>query len=1172
MNPVNPDDHPLLIEPVVAWPRLAETECEYLVSVDLRGPLPEGISTWPYPDEEFTFTLTLDGSPYFVCTALDEPSVVLHRFGGTYGPAYFRVSTAGATGSAALWLTVSNQWGVPVRKAELRSQISERPPGGAPAATLAKVMRELASSAERPAGPRTPEWSGLVPGAGERGADGPRTGAAFPPTGSSPGQRPPRRRLRTGRQTITISFTSSDRAWADWIGYRLERRGHRVVHQRWDPPPGAALPESLRDLLLAPGPVLLVLSDQYFRWGTRTHAEWCAALSEVVTPNAERIALVSVAPTALSAAVTDALPLYDVGPQEAERRLLDRLDLPADTPPESAEGPRNGPAFPIHTLRVWGRVPERNERFTGRVPLLNKAYELLQSAGTVILCGTSGVGKTQLAAEYAHRFASGYQLVWWVNAGSQATLRQGLAELAPALGLPTGAAHGERLRAVGDALRRGDPYPRWLLILDGADDPDQVRDLVPTGPGRVLITSSDPQWGSHNGALVQVPPYDRNESVAFIRRRAPRLTEEDAHRLAEALEDLPLLLDQTAGWLEESGMPVAEYLELLTRDPGRSGPIDVSSGFPRAVRSAWAVLLDKFRTASPEAVQLLRLCTFFAPDAVPVRLLREMPADGLSPAVARLLTDAHVWDRAIDQLHRYAVVRVEHQGQDPSSEVLSMHRIVHELVRDDMSDEDYEGFAEAARRALAAGDPGGPANVDSWPRYASLVPHLDYADVLSHSDPAVHQLVLHCLRYLYLSGEYGTGIRLAQQALSAVQGLQDDHSELLWDLGHHYANLLRAVGDYRHSEAVSRAAVEEHRAVGGPRSVRYLRAVGSLAADLRALGRYEEALGLSEEVCQEYQELEGGTGPRTLTAQNNLAVSLRLLGRYVDALDIDRRTLDLRRRDQPVWALSSEISCATDLRLLGAYPEAERLQASSLERHREVLGDDHPRTLHAAYNLAQCQYRTGGHEAAGARFATVLARSERVSGEDDPQTLMFAVALCCHAREHGDIDRARGLSESVVGRYEHLLGRAHPYAAGARANHALILRVVGERRQAHVLAEQALADMARAVGPSHPWTLGCAVNAAATRGLTDRLEPAAELSRDTASRAAATLGRTHPLTLSACVSLAADLRALGRAEEAERMEAGALADLSSTLGAHHVHTAAARARTRPYWDFEPQTT
>lgn len=84
---VNLDEHPLLIEPVVAWPRVAETECDYLVTVDLRGPLPEGSDperVWPYPEEEFTFTVALDGSPYFVCTVLDEPSVVLHRFGGTY--------------------------------------------------------------------------------------------------------------------------------------------------------------------------------------------------------------------------------------------------------------------------------------------------------------------------------------------------------------------------------------------------------------------------------------------------------------------------------------------------------------------------------------------------------------------------------------------------------------------------------------------------------------------------------------------------------------------------------------------------------------------------------------------------------------------------------------------------------------------------------------------------------------------------------------------------------------------------------------------------------------------------------------------------------------------------------------------------------------------------------
>ncbi|MEU9185987.1 FxSxx-COOH system tetratricopeptide repeat protein [Streptomyces sp. NPDC048484] len=1166
---MNLDDHTLLIEPVVAWPREAETQCEYLVTVDLRGPLTEDGDTaerWPYPDEEFTFTVALDGSPYFVCTALDEPSVVLHRFGGTYGPVRFRVSTGRATGHASLWLTVNNQWGVPVRKAELLSEIRERVPGSAPAARLAEVIRERTSAAGSLPAPRPPERAGDLSRTGY-GPD--RDGGHHRATGrhratdrrsapdSLPELGPPSRprRLRTGRQTVTLSFSGVHRSWADWIGRRLERHGHRVVHQRWGPPPGVSVEESLRDLLLAPGPVLLLLSDQFFRLGTRTVQEWDVALREVVVPNAWRIAAVTVAPSAppAGAAVLDAVTLHDVGAEEAERRLLDRLDLPSDPPPGASEDTRSGPPFPVHTLRVWGRVPERNDRFTGRLALLNTVYEALQRESRVTLHGLSGVGKTQLAAEYAYRFSSGYHVVWWVHAGNRAAFRQGLADLAPELGLPTGTEYGERLRAVRDALGRGDPYPRWLLVLDGADEPDDIRDLVPTGTGHVLLTSCNPNWGTRPGAMVEVSGYDRDESVAFIRRRAPRLTEPDSHQLAEALGDLPLVLDQTAGWLEESGMPVAEYLQqLLVGDTDRDTLVQVSADFPMTFRSAWTFLLDKFRETSPDAVQLLRLCTFFAHDAVPVRLLRGTPADGLPPAVARLLTDDACWGAAVERLRKYSVVRVEHPPQDPSDEFLTVHRMVHRTVRHDMSPQEYGDCAEVARRVLVGADPGSPDDTGVWRRYAELVPHLDHADLLSRTDPDVQEFVLHCLRYLYLSGEYDTGVRFAEQALEAWQGHQDEHSERLWDLGHHYANLLRAMGAYEDSEIVNRAAVEEHRATGGVREWRYLRALGGLAADLRALSRYEESLHLSEEVCEGYTELRGQDHPATLGAQNNRAVSLRLLGRFGEALEIDRRVLGLRGEilgPQHFLTLYSELYCAIDLRLLGRYQEALEMQRENTVLHREALGDDNPQTLRAVYNLAQCMYRTDDLEAAGKHFAAARVKSERVHGKRHSDTLVFASAHSCFMREHGDIDRARELSERVVDRYERLLGPDHLFVAGARSNQALILRAVGERTQARHLAERALADMTSAVGPEHPWALGCAVTAAMTLHLTDRVEEAVELGRDTVERAGRILGPDHPLTRVARRALDADLHAL-RGEDVPAPE----------------------ERARLYWNFEPQTT
>lgn len=993
----------------------------------------------------------------------------------------------------------------------------------------------------------------------------------------------------TGTQAVTISFAGFNRAWAAWIGDRLERRGHVVVYQRWDPPVETPLEEALRDLLLAPGPVLVILSDWYFQVGPRSHDEWNQALRAVVAAAPGRFAAATVTTSALpsATAVFAAADLTTVGEEEAERRVLGRLGLPADPLPEAAD-PRRGPRYPAETPDVWGGVPRRNTRFTGREALLNDAYHALQEAGrgagVLTLHGMSGVGKTQLAAEYVYRFGAEYDVVWWVSADKRVTCRQKLAELAPALGLSTGVEYGERLRAARDALRRGDPYARWLLVLDGADEPEQIWDLVPSGPGHVLITARNPEWGEYNSTLVEVPVYDRDESVAFVRRRAPRLTQTEADQLAVALEDLPLLLDQTAGWLNDSDMSVGQYIELL-EDGIDQDVVKVSADFPLAFQTGWSILLNKLRETVPESVDLLRLCTFFAPGAIPVRLVRDLPVDGLPEKLRGLVDDPVRWARAINKLRQYAVVRAAGVGEREvhdlvndagptgmAGDTLYMHRMVHQIVHQDMPAQDHEEFIEVVRRALAAADPGRPTDTRLWPRYAEITPHLKWADVLKSTDPAVHTLVLNCLRYMYLSGEYRAGINLGRRAMETWQRLLGATHPRIWDLSFHYANVMRAVGDYAGTEAIERAAVEHLRAERGPMDLEHLRAAGGLAADLRGLGRYDEAFEVSDWILAAYRELLGDQDFRTLNAQNNLAVSMRLLGRFADALELDRRTLDARRqllRPRHAWALYSEINYATDLRLLGRYSEAESLQAQSARVHRTVLGVDNPQTLRAEYNLALCQYRSGDRSTAGELLTQVLERSERVLGEDAPDTMRFASGQSCFAREHGDIDQARDISDQVVGGYLMMLGESHPYAVGARANHALILRGVGEREQAHALIEASLREMTRAVGETHPWTLGCAVNASALRNIVGDAEGAAALGVDTIAHATEVLGRTHPLTLSARIAYAADLRALRHGRRAEKVEQEALDDLAATLGAQHVHTVSARSRNRPYWDFEP---
>ncbi|MFE2436276.1 toll/interleukin-1 receptor domain-containing protein, partial [Streptomyces sp. NPDC059409] len=112
----------------------------------------------------------------------------------------------------------------------------------------------------------------------------------------------------TARQTVTIHFAGFNRAWAAWIGDRLERRGVRVVPLRWDSPADVPLVDLLRDLTLAEGRVLIIVSEWYFQLGPRTHEEWNAALREIVAPDPSRFAALSGSTPAVAAAAAGVAP------------------------------------------------------------------------------------------------------------------------------------------------------------------------------------------------------------------------------------------------------------------------------------------------------------------------------------------------------------------------------------------------------------------------------------------------------------------------------------------------------------------------------------------------------------------------------------------------------------------------------------------------------------------------------------------------------------------------------------------------------------------------------------------------------------------------------------------------------------------------------------------------
>ncbi|MEV6598205.1 FxSxx-COOH system tetratricopeptide repeat protein [Actinoplanes sp. NPDC051346] len=764
-------------------------------------------------------------------------------------------------------------------------------------------------------------------------------------------------------------------------------------------------------------------------------------------------------------------------------------------------------------MPIRGGLPPRNPRFVGREELLSDTRGLLGNGPVVLLPSADhqlgGTGRTQLAVEYAYRYADTYDLVWWIPAEQTAGMRAALVGLASELKLPEARDINRTLGAVRDALSRGEPYRNWLVVFENANRPEDIKPYLPSGAGHVLVTSRNPRWTSEVAQAVPVPVFDRTDSVDFLRRRNPELTAEDAERLAAHLGDVPMALDQASAVRAATAWSVDDYLE---RYDARAGEL----AFPTPIRVAWGLAADGLAEASPAAFELLELSAFLASAPVSWELL--WAARGLvSRELAHTMRIERRLKAAIRLIGRYGLADL-----DPPGESLIVHPMVRGMLGQQLSSERHAAQLRSVRAMLAAGDPGDPDDPTHWPRYAALIPHLVHSDVLGGESEEIRQLVVNCVRFLYARGDYDSSRDLATQAVARWRDSLGETDEQTLLASFHLANALRAVGRTADARALNAQTLRSQREVLGEDDEITLATANSVGADLRMQGHFGQARQLDADNLVRYRRLFGESFPTALRCANNLAADLRLLGDFRGARVLDEQVLRHRQMifvDGHPETLSSRAALAFDLFGLGDYAGAAELLA--VAGHFDTLGADHPMALWAGRFAAMAARRSGRTEA-WALATTNVELYRQKFGDLNVETLGAMVSLAHCSRDAGDLDEAHHLLERAVLRYHAVLGDEHPFTVAAGANLTGVVRAIGRHAEARTIGEEALGGLRRSVGPDHPFTLSCANGLAADLIATGEAQRAREIALDTLSRSRAVRGADHPDTLACAFNVALD--------------------------------------------------
>ncbi|MDT3444369.1 MULTISPECIES: FxSxx-COOH system tetratricopeptide repeat protein [unclassified Pseudofrankia] len=824
---------------------------------------------------------------------------------------------------------------------------------------------------------------------------------------------------------------------------------------------------------------------------------------------------------------------------------------------------------------VWGNVPQRNKNFTGRTHLLTDLRERLLTKTTAVLpqavYGLGGVGKTQLAMEYAYRYASQYEVVWWVSADQPGLIRAGLAALAPRLGLTVPLDRTEdAVTAVLDALRKGEPHPRWLLIFDNADQPEDLKNLQPQGTGHLLITSRNRRWQSVV-ETIEVDVFTREESLEFLERRVPGIGPQSADRLAEELGDLPLALEQAGALQDESGMTVDEYLALFADKASQLLAENLPADYPQTVATAWSVSKATVGEHNPQALELLRRCAFFGPE--PIR--RDFFSNGrfaLEEPMRGFLSDGILLARATRELGRYALARI-----DNNANTLQVHRLIQRLVREELGTAEAEKIRHDVHLILAVADPRNPNDPKLWPDYAELYGHVTSSALVECQDSGSRELFTNVIRYLYASGDFEIGLVEADRAIERWSADSGADNRYVLVMAGHKCNLLWTTGRYDDAYELRRSTLEQMRATLGPSHEDTLTVLGGHGADLRARGEFAAAKELDEEAVALHREVFADH-LNTFYALNNLAVDYGLTSEYTLALELSERNYNSCRiffggddNLHVVWALAT---LARDQRQAGRYLEGRDTAERAYGLYRELIARGTIRELHrdalrAARILSVNRRKAGDFPAALALAEDTYDKYTAGHPQNHPDRLFAGLNLGNALRAVNRTDEAFDRFDRTVGRFEQALGSTHPYTYGSVLNLALVRRQMGDPAEARRILEGSLAGLTDRLGPDHHYTLTCVTNLATAISESGDVEFGLQTGADTLRRFQSLLGPNHPHTLVCATNYALDLRHVGRVEEADELAADTIDRYGKVLYETHPDVVAAVEGRRLDFDFEP---
>jgi Tfp pilus assembly protein PilF len=631
-------------------------------------------------------------------------------------------------------------------------------------------------------------------------------------------------------------------------------------------------------------------------------------------------------------------------------------------------------------------VPRRNPFFTGRESILKNIEESFESKNQTALTqtqavhGLGGIGKTQIAVEFAYLHYKSYETILWVDAETNASFSKSVSDIAGQLDLPEKKSQEQEF--VVQAVQRWlGSNKDWLLILDNIEDTELYDNFLPKiYEGDVLITTR--RDDIENISKLAVDKMSEEEGILFLLNRSSAskqyqkiddATDEDftaAKTICQKFDGLPVALEQAGAYINSNRISLQKYLDMYEAEGAELSYADVFK---------WS--LKKTEDDCPEAGELIRLCAFLDPDSIP-KFIFEEGKEFLSDGLQKILESRFKWEELISKACRYSLLKRNNDDQ-----TLSMHRLVQQVIKDSL--DDLNKWLEKVVKILNLVFPD-PRDLDNWPVCAQLFPSI--------------------------GGIFKEAEKLG---ISEV-------GDLFFEIGIYLVDR----GIYKEAEPYCKTAYKIGKAIHEEPHDTVLNFLNSLALLYNRQGRYDEAEVLHKEVLNGRKKIHGEEHPNVASSLNNLASLYYRQKRYVKAEPLYKDALKMKRKLLGKEHKSIGITL-NDLALVynnqERYDEAELFFKEALEMYKKLLGREHLEIATSLNNLALLYDNQGRYKEAEPLYKDALEMRKKLQGSEHPDVAMLLYNLGLFYAEQGKLKDGKAFLQQAMGIRIKLLGTGHPY-------------------------------------------------------------------------------------------------------------------------------------------------